>query len=338
MDLNPRQIDAFRLVMVRGSVTAAAQDLRISQPAVSRLVRDLEVRTGLALFERRANALAPTPEAYMLLAEVERYASGLASLGAFVEALRDRRRGSLSVVAMPALAMSFVPRFVAGFVEGRNLGEVMLHGMPSHLVIDAVLRGQFEIGIAAAPPERPGLMIEPIRASAVVALPAGHRLAMRAAIRSSDLENERVITLAEPTILPSPIASSFGRIARERIAVTTPLSGIACNLVAAGVGIAIVDPFSVAEYIAHGVVAVPFMPKLDVRIAIVTNSHRRPSALSREFAAAFLAHAEVVAANAVAGARLRSPRSSTSPGARRQGGDIVATATRRSHKSLKQKS
>lgn len=50
--LNPRQLEAFRLVMQRGSVTGAAAELRISQPAVSRFIRDLEVRSGITLFER----------------------------------------------------------------------------------------------------------------------------------------------------------------------------------------------------------------------------------------------------------------------------------------------
>ncbi|HRK19420.1 MAG TPA: LysR family transcriptional regulator, partial [Hyphomicrobiaceae bacterium] len=59
--LNPRQIEAFRMVMLRGSITAAAQMLNVSQPAVSRLIRDLEVRSGLALFERHGNHLLPTP-------------------------------------------------------------------------------------------------------------------------------------------------------------------------------------------------------------------------------------------------------------------------------------
>lgn len=75
--LNPRQLEAFRLVMQRGSVTGAAAELRISQPAVSRFIRDLEVRSGITLFERTGNHLIPTPEAHLLLVEVERYAFGI---------------------------------------------------------------------------------------------------------------------------------------------------------------------------------------------------------------------------------------------------------------------
>ena len=156
MLLNPRQFEAFRLVMLRGSVTGAALALKISQPAVSRLIRDLEVRSGIKLFERRGNHLLPTPEASLLLTEVERYAYGIQAISTFAEDLHKRRRGMLRVVALPAMAMGFLPRFVASFIKGRSLESVHVHGMPSHLVIEAVAAGQAEIGLAANPTRAAG--------------------------------------------------------------------------------------------------------------------------------------------------------------------------------------
>lgn len=292
MQINPRQLEAFRMVMLRGSATGAAQALGITQPAVSRLLRDLEARTGLTLFERRANILVPTPEASLLLIEVERYTTGIAAIASFTQELRQRRRGTLSIAALPALAMSYVPNFVAGFVKGRELDDVHLHGMPSHLVIDALLAGQFEIGIAAAQPERPGLAVETIRADFVAAIPARHRLAAKREIRPTDLVAEKMISLSDPLLVSYSGSSTLGRISREQTVVTTPLSGIACSLVAQGVGIAIVDPFSASDFLDRGVVVRPFKPNVRARIAIVTNGHRRVSAITREFIGAFRRHAE----------------------------------------------
>ena len=79
----------------------------------------------------------PTPEAHLLLAEVERYAYGIQAVSDFAEELRNRRRGMLRIVSMPALAVGFLPRFVASFIRGRQLGHVYVHGMPSHLVTSA---------------------------------------------------------------------------------------------------------------------------------------------------------------------------------------------------------
>lgn len=58
--LSPRQIEAFHQLMLRGSVTATADALGISQPAASRLVAGLERSIGLQLFQRSGNALHPT--------------------------------------------------------------------------------------------------------------------------------------------------------------------------------------------------------------------------------------------------------------------------------------
>lgn len=290
MPLNPRQIEAFRQVMLRGSVTGAALALHVSQPAVSRLVRDLEHRSGVKLFERQGNHLSPTPEAHLLLAEVERYAYGIQAVSDFAEELRNRRRGMLRIVSMPALAVGFLPRFVASFIKGRQLGHVYVHGMPSHLVIEAIAGGQADIGVSAMLLDRPGLNFEPLDSAAVLAVPERHRLARRAAVGPKDLAGEEFVQLAEPTIFTARIETILADVLRKTV-VSTPLSGIACSFVAEGTGVALVDPFSASEYEGRGVVAVPFEPRIDVRMMIVTSAHRRLSALGQEFVAAFRAHA-----------------------------------------------
>jgi DNA-binding transcriptional LysR family regulator len=295
LQLNPRQLEAFRMVMLRGSVTAAAQDLNVSQPAVSRLVRDLETRSGLTLFVRHGNHLVPTPEAGLLLAEVERYASGLQAISTFAAELRHRRRGTLRIIAMPAMSMGFLPRFLASFIAGRSLASVYLHGMPSHLIVEAVLSGQAEIGFAASPPERPGLRVEPLESRVVLVVPRAHRLAGRRIARREDLAGERFITVVGP---PNFLARSAEILAEvgDETGITTPLTGIACSLVAEGAGIALVDPYSAADFADHGIVAIPFEPAIDFRVAILTSTHRRLSAVAQEFIEEFRAHAESVAA------------------------------------------
>lgn len=307
MLLNPRQIEAFRLVMLRGSVTGAAAQLKISQPAVSRFIRDLEARSGITLFERTGNHLIPTPEAHLLLVEVERYAFGIQAVSTFAQELRSRRRGTLRVAALPAMAMSFLPQFVASFIQDRSLGSVHVHGMSSHLVIEAVAAGQTDVGLATAPTERPGLKFEPLHSHAVLAVPKGHRLARRSYVGANDLAGERFISIAEPTIFPTQFQTTLADVLREAV-VTTPLSGIACSLVAAGTGVALVDPFSASEYDGRDIVAIPFDPPIDVRIAIVTPVHRRLSALSQEFIEAFRDH---VAAGVPAKRKRRAAKTTT---------------------------
>ena len=77
MNITFRQIDAFRIVVSMGSVTEAAKVLGISQPAVSRLIADLETEVGFQLFRRSGRVLVPTDEARLLVAEVRQAVSGM---------------------------------------------------------------------------------------------------------------------------------------------------------------------------------------------------------------------------------------------------------------------
>src|SRR5215208_5375680 len=118
--INQRQVEAFRAVMIAGTVTTAAAALRISQPAVSRLIRDLETRIGVALFERRSGGrLRPTTDANTLFRDVERYFVGLEQISQTAAGLRRRSFGSLRVASLPALYVRLLPRFIGRFLIER---------------------------------------------------------------------------------------------------------------------------------------------------------------------------------------------------------------------------
>ena len=68
--INLRQIEAFRAVMLTGSVVGAAKFMNVTQPGVSRTIGLLELHLGYALFERRGRRLIPTHEAESLSVSV----------------------------------------------------------------------------------------------------------------------------------------------------------------------------------------------------------------------------------------------------------------------------
>jgi DNA-binding transcriptional LysR family regulator len=288
--LNPRQIEAFRAVMLMGRMTTAAELLGVTQPAISRLVRDLEASLDLLLFERRGNQLVPTPDATTLYGEVERSFVGLKRIAEVAGDIHARRAGSLRIMALPALASGFLPRFVGRFVADRSNLALHINGMPSHLVIDAVAAGQCDLGLAAAPVgARAGVDVMPLTADAVAILPARHHLAGANEIVAADFEGERFISLGKSSIFGERIDAAFEGV-RRRLLVEAPLAQIACVLVSEGVGVSIVDPFSASEFEQRGVVIRPFRPRIDVGITMLKATHRPLSALAREFADAFLCH------------------------------------------------
>jgi len=99
-----RHIEAFRAVMLAGSVVGAARLLNVTQPGVSRTIGLLELRLGYALFERRGRRLVPTAEAEALYREIEHVYSGIERIAHVAQDIRLQRAGALRVATLPALA------------------------------------------------------------------------------------------------------------------------------------------------------------------------------------------------------------------------------------------
>jgi DNA-binding transcriptional LysR family regulator len=295
--LNPRQIEAFRALMLTGSVSAGARLINVTQPAVSRLVRDFQQAVGLKLFERHGGRLLPTSEARSLYGEVERSFVGLDRIAQAAAELRTRRAGILRIAALPALANGFLPRFVGRFLADRPKLDLGLFGLVSHIVLDWVASGQCDLGFAAAPVEHPAVTLERMPGVALVAvLPRGHRLAKRAMIRPRDLAGEAFISLGHSTVTRFRVDAVFAQHDVERVMrVETPLSEIACALAAAGVGVAICDPFTAKEYAARGVVVRRFEPRIEFEFAALYSAQRGLSVVAREFVDMFAAHVRTFA-------------------------------------------
>ncbi len=285
MSLLDRQFEAFRAVMMTGGMTSGAEVLRITQPAVSRLIRDLEHNLKLRLFDRKGNQISPTPEASALLAELERSYLGLEHVKAFASDLRSARAGSLRIAALPALALDFLPFLIARFRETRPGLSIMIDGIPSHLVLDRVAGGQFDFGFAAVLAERPSLDFTPIAAPIFAVVPADRRIASLDVVRAGDLAGEEVILLGRGSYQRHIVEIALTGVP-IRSTVETPLSAIACALAAQGVGVALVDAFTARRFIDRDVVVRPFHPALDAGFSLVTSRQRPLSQAAMDFLAA----------------------------------------------------
>lgn len=162
MPLNSRQVEAFRALMLTGSTVRAAEMMKVTQPAVSRLLRSLQDGLGLTLFERRGSRLVPTAEALSLYNEVERSFIGLDRIAAAAAELRSRRAGVLRIAALPTLANGFLPRFVGRFLIDRPKLDLGVFGLLSHLVLDWAASGQCDLGFAASTLHHPAVTTHPL--------------------------------------------------------------------------------------------------------------------------------------------------------------------------------
>jgi DNA-binding transcriptional LysR family regulator len=303
--LNPRQIEAFRTVIVAGGITAAARALNVTQPAVTRLIHDLQYTLGLTLFVRRGSRLVPTAEALSLYREVERQFVGLERIESAARNLREGRAGSLRVASLPAFSVGFLPRLVGRYLGQRPDLEIALYGSISSQVADWVASGFCELGFAQLPLEFPGIEIEMLpRRAAVAVVPSNHRLAGKTVLTPKDLAGESFVSLEQSTQLRYRIDALFSAEGIPcKTQIETPLSMIACGLISAGAGVSLVDPYTAEEFRGRGVEIRPFRPEIMLDIATVWGSGRSRSPLALDLAAHVRAAVADFAARASPAAR-----------------------------------
>ncbi|CDZ54449.1 LysR substrate-binding domain-containing protein [Neorhizobium galegae] len=284
MELNPRQVEAFRAVMMTGSMTAAADLLRVTQPAVSRLIKDLEADLNFRLFRRDGNRLIPTQEGTILFAEVDRFYIGMDRVAKIAKELRHTRTGSLRIAAISSLCLSCMTDAIREFNAGRPAVRVTLESLNSLSILELVAGRHFDIGFAQVGGEFPGVSVLSLPSpEAVCVLPVDLPISAKPVIECKDLEGLPFISLGrnQPFRLKVDEMFAGAGVARQEI-LETSLAASAVAMVASGMGVSIVDPFSAAKFENDGYVTRPFSPRLTFDVQAVTPPHHN-SRLGHEF-------------------------------------------------------
>jgi DNA-binding transcriptional LysR family regulator len=258
--LSQRALEAFHSVMLRGSVSGAADALNVSQPAVSRLIRDLEHQIGISLFLRMGGRIVPTPEARELSTEIERAFVGLTSIERAAADIRRGLRATMSIAAMPALAQNMLPDALMNLRETGKSIRTELLSMQTHNVIRHVTSRQCQIGFAA--PTRQQFEIDLLRSYELpyrCILPNGHPLGERERITLDDLDGIDFVGFNESTATGQMLARAFGRRKTPAaVTVRSHLSPIVAAMVARGMGAGVVDAFTAHQHEKAGGISRPF--------------------------------------------------------------------------------
>jgi DNA-binding transcriptional LysR family regulator len=284
--MNLRQIEIFRTIMETGSVTEAARQLGISQPAVSKALKHFERELGFQAFLRGKKRLEATTEAAALFGEVERVFLNLDYLKRFASDLMGLRRGHLVVGAPYSACTSWIPGVMKMFLEMFPGLSASLQVMETPKVAHAVSTGRLDLGILQFELQSEDILQEPLLANeAVCVLPPHHRLAERKCIRPEDLRDEDFVALAPDDRYRQQLELLMRR--RNiplRIRIDTPLASAACGFVVAGMGIAMIDRLSATENLHRGIVVRRFAPRISERLVLVLPANRKISRPGEVFA------------------------------------------------------
>jgi DNA-binding transcriptional LysR family regulator len=277
--MNLQHLAAFRAIMLTGKISGAAEVLGRSQPAVSRILDKLEFELGLTLFERRKGQVTPTPEAHLLLDEVERAYVTLDSLRAFASRLVKGEGGRVSIAVMPALGINFLPSVLCRFRKDWSETKVTLNVRMSLTIEEWAATQQIDFGLAETPLRRSGFSTESFSdAPYIVAVPRGHPLEDRSVIEPKDLQQAPLIYWT--SFLPArhridQVLNAAG--IKVEAAYETTYSAAAYEMVKNGMGISVIDPFTAVLQQDDRAVLRPFAPKVSFNVGLLRPKSRPAS-------------------------------------------------------------
>ena len=281
-----RHLEAFRAIMVRRTVTGAAEMLAVTQPVVTRLIADLEQRIAIPLFKRANGRLLPTPEAALLFEDVHQSLMAIERIANAASNIKTLKLTQLKIAAAPAMALSFLPRTIASFTHENSETLVSLETHATPTVLEMVRSGRCDLGFAMLNmrKSREGNSEVLVSARMVGAVPTHHRLASRKVLHPKDFEGERFIA-------PAALMESRTRIdalmlahgVSRRINVETQFSFAMIKLVEAGAGIALIEPLTASAYTGGLLKFIPFEPEVVADYSIVISPRMSSTLILKPF-------------------------------------------------------
>jgi DNA-binding transcriptional LysR family regulator len=287
MKLTFRQIEAFQHVIAAGSVTDAAVVLGVSQPAVSRLLADMEAQVGFRLFHKTGRSLSPSSEARMLLDTVRRAFGGLDRIREAAESIRDFRAVPLRLVTTSSFAVRVLPDLVARFAARRPGASIALDVQSTDDAVEWLTLDAYDFGFACAPSGNPRLGRRDIlRDEAVCLVPDAHPLVARPEITVSDLHEQSLIAYRADAHFRHQVDALLAEHAiRPVIRYEARTTEAMIRLVERGLGLALIGTARAEDYHMAGCRILPFRPAMPFTLRMIWNTSREPTAIAADFAA-----------------------------------------------------
>ncbi|AVX91675.1 MULTISPECIES: LysR family transcriptional regulator [unclassified Pseudomonas] len=275
-----RHIEIFQAIRQTGSVSAAAQLLHVSQPAVTKVLQHAEQQLGFPLFLRVRGKLQATPEALELEREVDKVTESLQGVRRLAQSLRREPGHSLRIGATPALALSLLPPAIRQWTAQFPDIACELSSAHSRELMQNLLMREVDVALTLQLPDHPGLKAQALASGVLVALApkgywpeeeAGQPLPLMA------LAGAPLIGLSSADPLAARLDSYLEAVEpppRVRIAVQT--YSLARAMVESGAGVAVIDPFTALGASPTSTVIRPLAPPLPITLYAVTRATEPP--------------------------------------------------------------
>lgn len=280
-----RHLRYFIAVAEEENVSRAALKLHVSQPAVSRQVRDLEEELGVPLLERRAKSVELTESGRVFLEEAR---AVIARADEAVRKIRESRKAEIHVGYAPSLTVQILPHALRRFQKILPTTRVILHDLSTEEMLAQLRSGRLHVALVVQPTAAMlrGLIFEKLVSHAIcLAVNPGHALARLPRVTIARAAREPLIGYSEADYpeyrdhLAAMFASVKGRfrLVEEHESATSLIAAVE-----AGRGAALV-PESLAGIAGSRLKFVPVKPAPPAVVVGAAWRERKPGPVMEQF-------------------------------------------------------
>ncbi len=262
--------------MVTGTINGAAELLNVSAPGISRLVKHAEESLGVRLFERRAGLFVPAVEAVSVFEQIHTVYERMAALNYAVASLKRGRDIELAFASVPSIAQFAAVRAVRHVRKRFPELYIDLNVLKIEEAVDYLLLERGEFVAMSYRFDHPSLDFRRLGAGELVAIvPEQHPLAGLAEVSTRRLAEEPLIGVDDSDPYGAITAEPFRMVGAERrLSIRARFAQTVVSLVSHGLGVAVIDEFSVAGAEMPGLVRLPLQEKVELAVYAAQKADR----------------------------------------------------------------
>ncbi|NQX47077.1 LysR family transcriptional regulator [Paenibacillus tritici] len=286
--MDVRQLEYFVQAARLNSFSRAAESLYITQPTISKMIRNLETELGADLFYREGKSIRLTDAGELLLVKAQNIVESFASLSSELDSLRNLKQGHIRIGLPPMVGASFFPAVIGEFHRRYPEVTIRLHEDGAKKVEDDVESGLLDIGAIVLP-------VNPARFHCFtfveekleLLVPAGHRLDGAQQVPLKELAEEEFVLFREDFALHDRIISECVKAGfQPKVVYESSQWDLISRMVAAGMGIALLPETICRDIDRSRIAVIPLTePVIPWQLGMIWRKDRYLSFAAREWIA-----------------------------------------------------
>ena len=298
------RLRVFRAVAHHLNFRIAAEELLLTQSAVTQQIKALESELDVPLFDRAGGRVSLTPAGMVLLPFAERLAALSEEAREAVAATTGGSAGRLALGASQTIGQYLLPKLIAAFLQENPKVEISLLGGNTQTILEALVEHRVQLCLIEGPAMRKDVQVEPFMQDHMVCVvPAGHEWADEE-IEVKELQQAKLVTRelgsGSRRIVEQALENAGLELKRLRLVMTFDSTEGLLSAVEAGLGIAFVSRWAVRNQLALGTLKLARLRGLNLArmFSMATVAGPEPTGTARTFHHFVLERAEQFAPRA----------------------------------------